>query len=123
MKIYMVSLLHRATINKQRRMTVATVVRPTLTCLLLHDNVHFNVSVTSRDLQTSRLALVSAIHVSCPSLCKYKWSKLASLQPSDRVIALKQQQNITTAGLYLEPANSRAEIEIRRKCGSLFVTG
>jgi len=37
MKIYMVSLLHRATINK----------------------VHFNVSVTSRDLQTSRLGLVS----------------------------------------------------------------
>ena len=33
-------------------------------------NVHFNVSVTSRDLQTSRLGLVSvsAIDVSCPSL-------------------------------------------------------
>ena len=33
-------------------------------------NVHFNVSVSSRDLQTSRLGLVSvsAIDVSCPSL-------------------------------------------------------
>jgi len=37
-----------------------TVVRPTLTCLLLHNNVHFNVSVTSRDLQTSRLGLILA---------------------------------------------------------------
>ena len=47
-------------------------------------NVHFNVSVTSRDLQTSRLGLVSAVEakrlglvsvsaidVSCPSLGQY----------------------------------------------------
>ena len=36
----------------------------------INDNVRFNVLVTSRDLQTSRLGLVSvsAIDVSCPSL-------------------------------------------------------
>ena len=47
-------------------------------------NVHFNVSVTSRDLQTSRLGLVSvsAIDVSFPSLVP-RWRFLATfLRPA-----------------------------------------